>query len=336
MILETSNIDLKQIARVSQYDVYGMTLYECMQNNHQVFAVCADTSNISGLSQAFAQMPDRCINVGIAEQNMVGIAAGIASISNENNIPNNVFISTYASFAVERVFELLKMQVATMNLNVKVVGMLSGFASNFLGNSHYCLTDLALTRMLPSFIVLSPADLVETMAMVRFLTTYQGPAYLRLTGVNGMPMVHDENFTFTLGKAECLLNGEDIAILATGCMVNESLRAGQRLQKRNISAAVYNFSTIKPLDEAMLTEILTHFKHVITVEEHYLESGFGSAVVNFSNQLALSGTKVKAAGIKKIGVECAFSKPGSYAGLTRSHNLNAQHIIKTAESMLQP
>lgn len=335
MIADLNSCDLKQLIRISPEEMYGQTLYQCMQSKQKLMAVCADTSNMSGLHQAFVEMPERCINVGIAEQNMVGVAAGLASVADDAGCFNNVFISTYAAFDTERVFELLKMQVATMNLNVKVVGLLSGFSASFLGNSHYCMTDLALTRMLPGFIVLSPADVVETRAMVHFLASYQGPAYLRLSGIKGIPLVHDETFQFTLGQAECLLSGEDTAILATGSMVSEALRAGRRLQKQGISTAVYNFSSINPLDEKMLTEILTQFNHVITVEEHYTESGFGSAVVNFSNQLALKGVAVKPAGIRKLGLDVAFSSISSYVGQIRNHRLNAQNIMSTVQSLYQ-
>lgn len=335
MIADLNASDLKQLIRIPPEEMYGQTLYQCIQSNPKLMAVCADTSNISGLHQAFAEMPERCVNVGIAEQNMVGVAAGLASVVDDAGRFNNIFISTYASFVTERVFELLKIQVATMNLNVKVVGLLSGFAASFLGNSHYCLTDLALTRLLPGFIVLSPADVVEVRAMVQFLSTYQGPAYLRLSGIKGTPLIHDETFKFNLGQAEYLLPGEDIAILATGSMVSEALRAGRRLQKQGISTAVYNFSSINPLDEKMLTEILTQFNHVITVEEHYTESGFGSAVVNFSNQLALKGIAVKPIGIRKLGVDVDFSSVGSYAGLVRNHRLNAQNIIGLVQALYQ-
>lgn len=243
---------------------------------------------------------------------MVGLAAGLSSVCDAIGEPNNVFISTYASFCVERTFELLKMQIATMNQNVKVVGLLPGFTSGVLGNSHFCLSDLALTRLLPNVIVLSPADVLETRARVQFLSTYQEPGYLRMNGIPGMPLVHDENFTFTFGKAECLLDGEQLAILSTGTMVNEALRAARRLQKRGIN-----------------------FEHVITIEEHYKESGFGSAVMGFMNQLMLSGGKVKPKGINIIGVDTVFSQPGSYLVLLRKHNLSAQNLIQTAEALVQ-
>lgn len=333
--MTTALLDLKQLIRMGPTNVYGQTLYECMQNNPHIMTICADMIDASGLHQASLSMPERCINAGIAEQNMVGLAAGLASVCDATGEPNNVFISTYTSFCVERTFELLKIQIASMKLNVKVVGLFPGFANGFLGNSHYCLSDLALTRLLPNFIVLSSADVLEARAMVQFLSTYQGPAYLRLNGVPGMPLVHDENFTFTFGKAECLIDGEQLAILATGAMVNEALRAARRLQKRGINAAVYNFSTIKPLDEAALTEILGRFEHVITIEEHYKESGLGNAVMSFMNQLVLSGGKVKPKGINIIGVDTVFSHPGSYPGLLRNHNLNAQNIIQTAEALVQ-
>lgn len=312
---------LNALVRLGPKNVYGQALTECAATHHELMAVCADTCELSGLNAFFEQYPKQAVNVGIAEQNMAGIAAGLASEG------HNVFISTYASFATERIFEILKIGTAAMQLNVKVVGLLSGLASGPLGNSHYCLDDLALASLLPGFMVLSPADSVELTKMVEYLSAYEGPAYLRVGGVNGTPLVYREDFAFDPYKAVCMHEGQDLAIVATGTMVHEAIRIARALKRKNLTVAVYNLHTLKPLDENCLKEILSRYSLTVTLEEHYTRGGLSDAVARVKAYANLPSRLVS------YGVPQRFLSPGSYAYLLNSCGLNAATLAPALEEI---
>ena len=312
---------LNSLVRMGPKNVYGQALLECAASHPELMAVCADTCELSGLNAFFERYPQRAVNAGIAEQNMAGIAAGLASEG------HNVFISTYASFATERIFEILKIGTAAMHLNVKVVGLLSGLASGPLGNSHYCLDDLALATLLPDFLVLSPADSIELIKMVEYLSSYEGPAYLRVCGVNGSPLVHREDFVFEPYRAMLLHEGRDLALVATGTMVNEALRVARALKRKNLTVSVYNFHTLKPLDEESLSKILSTYPLTVTLEEHYTQGGLGDTVARFKASQNLPSRLIS------FGVPQRFLKPGSYAYLLNSCGLNAAALAPSIEEI---
>ncbi len=263
---------LNNLMRMGPRKAYGFAMLKMGETHDNLCVVCADTMGASSLTEFFKTYPNRSFNVGIAEQNMVGLASGLASEG------NNVFISTYACFATQRVYEILKMQVSSMNLNVKVVGVLPGLAAENSGNSHFCLDDFCLMSNLPNFTVLSPCDSAQLCMMVELLSDFAGPAYLRINGAGGGPLISRNPPEVVIGKAQRLTDGADLAIIATGRTVQEALRAGRALKQKGIGSSVYNFHTIKPLDEECLDEIFKNFKAVLTVEEHYFDSGLGSKV----------------------------------------------------------
>ena len=310
---------LNALVRLGPKNVYGQALTECAASHPELMAVCADTCELSGLNAFFEKYPERAVNVGIAEQNMAGIAAGLASEG------HNVFISTYASFAIERIFELLKIGTAAMQLNVKVVGLLSGLASGPLGNSHYCLDDLSLASLLPGFTVFSPADSVELIKTVEYLSSYTGPAYLRVCGVNGTPLVYRSDYVFDPYKSVLMHEGQDIAIVATGPMVNEAMRISRALKRKNLTVAVYNFHTLKPLDEDSVKEILSRYPLTVTLEEHYTQGGLGDSVARVKAYANLPSRLVS------YGVPQRFLSPGSYAYLLNNCGLNAATLAPAIE-----
>ncbi len=308
------------LSRLSSRGVLGEALYDIADSYDRLKVVVADTLQSSKLGKLKDKFPEKILNVGIAEQNMIGLSAGLAAEG------YNVFASTFAPFASMRCFEMLRTQLGYMNLNVKVVGILSGFANGNGGNTHYGLEDLAITRTIPNMTVLSPADCVETYKAVEAAAEHDGPMYIRLTGVNGAPSVYKEDYNFEIGKGIVLKEGSDVAIIATGSMVYEALRASRGLVRSGISATVVDMHTIKPLDKVLLDKIFSSHKMIVTVEEHFAIGGLGSAVAEYK-------TKIKNAPVQVIiGIPDCFEKAGDYAYMLDKFGLTAPKI---AEKIVQ-
>ncbi len=307
--------NMMELSRLSSRGVYGKALSDITQANDNIMAVVADVMTSSKLEEFCKKFPDKFINVGIAEQNMISVSAGLASEG------YNVFASTFAPFASMRCFEQLRTQVGYMNLNVKVVGLLSGFSGGVVGNTHYGLEDIALTRTIPNMTVISPADCVETYKVIEALKNYIGPCYVRLTGVNGTPNAFKENYEFKIGKAIQMTEGEDIAVIATGTMVYEAMRTARALKKNNILVSVYNFHTIKPLDYETLDKIFSKYKLLVTIEEHFKIGGLGSAVAEYKSDKKAPPQLI-------IGVEDKFEKAGEYNYMLDKTGLTAPKIAE--------
>lgn len=311
------NIDMKiakDFSRLSSRGVFGKALNEITNKNDNIMAVVADVMTSAKLEDFYKNYPEKLVNVGIAEQNMISIASGLASEG------YNVFATTFAPFASMRCFEQIRTQVGYMNLNVKIIGILSGLGGGVVGNTHWGLEDLAIMRTIPNMTVISPADCVETYKTIEALKDFNGPCYVRLTGVNGTPCVYKEDYNFEIGKSIVMQEGEDIAIIATGTMVYESLRASKALKKQGINAKVINMHTIKPLDTKALDEVFKNYKFIVTVEEHFKIGGLGSAVAEYKSTLKNAPRHLI------IGIEDKFEKAGDYNFMLNKTGLNAPQI----------
>lgn len=305
-----------ELSRLSSREVFGKALNEITEKDDNTMVIVADVMTSAKLCDFNKNFPEKLINVGIAEQNMLGIASGLASEG------YNVFTTTFAPFASMRCFEQLRTQVGYMKLNVKTVGILSGLAGGVVGNTHYGLEDIAITRTIPNMTVISPADCIETYKAVEALKDFEGPCYLRLTGTNGTPCIYKEDFEFKIGKSVVMQEGTDIAIIATGTMVYEVMRASKALKKQGISAKIINMHTIKPLDTQILDEIFKNFKFIVTVEEHFKIGGLGSAVAEYK-----SGIK-NAPQHLILGIENIFEKAGTYSFMLNKFGLTAPQIAQ--------
>lgn len=306
---------IQELCKMSSRGVFGFALSNITTKNDNTIAVVADVMNSARLQDLYNKFPEKIVNVGIAEQNMIGIASGLASEG------YNVFASTFAPFASMRCFEQLRTQVGYMNLNVKIVGLLSGVAGGYFGNTHFGLEDIALTRTIPNMTVLSPADCVETYKAVEALKNYEGPCYLRLTGIQGTLPVYKEDYDFEIGKTIKMTEGEGVAIIATGAMVYECVRASRALRRNNINASVFNMHTIKPLDTETLDKIFKEYEFVITVEEHFKTGGLGSAVAEYK------ADKKDAPPQLILGIDNVFEKAGSYDYMLDKYGLKAPKIV---------
>jgi transketolase len=321
-----STITKDQIALWSKLGpraVYGLAVQELAEENHLVIALSADLGSSSGLDRFKKSYPDRFINVGIAEQCLIGFSAGLA---NEGLIP---FASTFAPFATMRAGEQIRMNLGYMEMNVKVVGIGSGLSMGFLGNSHYGLEDLAIMRTIPGLTVLSPADCLEVVKCVQSSANLVGPVYIRLTGLPNNPPVYQEDYKFEIGHAITMREGRDLALIATGSLVSHALEASQKLLKFGVDASVYNFHTIKPLDIATLELIGKKYRKVVTLEEHSLIGGLGSAIAQF---YAGDNQNIR---ILSLGLQDEFGPTGSYDFLLDYHRLSSEHIANQVNTFLK-
>lgn len=314
MNFDTSTI--QSLCRSGSRGTFGKVIADLFAIHDNLRVLVADVATSSKLEKANEVYSDKIINVGIAEQNMIGIAGGLSTEG------YNVFATTFAPFASMRCFESLRTQIGYMNLNVKIVGLLSGLATGSFGNTHYGLEDIAITRTIPNFTVLSPADCVETYKVIEACANYKGPCYIRLTGVNGTPPVYKQDYDFKIGKGIVLQKGVDIAIIATGTMVHESVRAARILKSKGISVTVVDMHTIKPLDNELLEKIFEDHMMIVTVEEHFKIGGLGSAIAEVKTQFSNVPKQLI------LGIEDKFAKVGNYSFMKQKFGLTAPQIAE--------
>ena len=295
---------------------YGEALAELGKTNDKVVVLDADLSKSTMTATFQKAFPDRFFNIGIAEANMVDIAAGMSTMG---LIP---FCSTFAMFGAGRVYEQIRNSIAYPRLNVKLCMSHAGVSVGEDGASHQCLEDLALMRVIPGMTVLCPADATETRKAVFAAAELDGPVYIRLARL--ATPVFEEDYPFEIGKANVLREGSDVAVFATGLMVSEALEAAKLLEAQGRSAAVINVHTIKPIDAQCVMDYAQKCSRVVTVEEHSVIGGLGDAVAD-----VLMG-KI-CCQFKKIGVQDQFGQSGKAKDVLREYGLNAPQI---AESIL--
>ncbi|MEG2020151.1 MAG: transketolase C-terminal domain-containing protein [Oscillospiraceae bacterium] len=323
-ILEVNARNARMLSMLGQRgSIFGVALPDIAQTNENIKVLTADLGLLSGLGKFIAAHPDKYLNVGIAEQNMLGIASGLAKEG------NCVFVTTYATFVTMRSFEQIRNNLGYMKFNVKVIGSSGGLAMGMSGNEHYALEDISLMRSVPNMTVLSPADGVEALKMAYAIAEINGPVYLRLTGGLNCPMVYKEDYQFEIGKAVKLREGSDVAVIATGTMVNEALKAADLLEHEGISACVINMHTIKPLDGEMLNTLYEKFPFIVTVEEHSKIGGLGSAVAEHK-------TCVKNAPAHLIlALPDMFGMVAEQGFLLDKYGLNSMGIAKSIKNFIE-
>lgn len=300
---------------------YGEALIELNQAIDNLVVLDADLAHATQTCMFGDQYPEKFFNMGIAEQNMMGVASGLALSGFVT------FASTFALFGAGRAFEQIRNSICYPNANVKVAVTHSGLTVGEDGGSHQSIEDISLMRTLPNMTVIVPCDAVETKKAVIAAAEHNGPVYLRIARPPA-PVILPEDYRFEIGKAAVLKEGKNICIFATGLMVGEALRAAEQLEREGIDAAVVNIHTIKPLDEATVVAIAEQCEAVVTVEEHSVIGGLGSAVVE-----ALAG-KVSAP-IKRIGVEDKFGQSGTPQELLKEYGLTSDNIVVQCKNLLK-
>lgn len=301
-------------SKLGQRGSFAIAIEEIAAQDNELVVMTADLTTLTGLSRFKEKFPKQFLNIGIAEQNMICIAAGMAKEG------KNVFVTTYANFLAMRSYEQIRIQLGYMGFNVKVIGSGSGLAMGMSGNTHYGIEDIALMRAIPGLMVVSPADGAETVKVITEAAKYHGPIYVRLSGMMNNPIVYTEEYPFEFGKAIQLRNGSDVAIVATGTMVYESLIAADILRGEGISASVIDMHTIKPLDTLMIRDICIHSNLIVTVEEHSVIGGLGGAVAEYLSGIPNTPQHMK------IGIPDTFQKVGDYQYLLKENNLTGSQI----------
>ena len=311
--------EVKKIAtRVS----YGETLVELGAKDERIVAIDADLAGSTQTGMFKKAYPDRHFNCGIAECNLMGTAAGMAAMG---LIP---FASSFAMFATGRAWEVIRNAIGYTNLNVKICASHGGISVGEDGASHQCCEDFALMRAIPGMLVMSPADDVEARKMVRAAYEYEGPVYIRL-GRSPIPVFHDEDYHFEIGKGEVLHEGNDIAIVSNGILTYEALKAAEMLEKEGIHARVINMGTIKPIDADILVAAAKECGgRIITAEEHNVVGGLGEAVCT-----ALA--ERHPARVRRIGLQDEFGFSGPMAELMVAFGLNDENIARVAKEFLE-
>jgi transketolase len=297
--------------------VFGEALVDIGEQVSDVVAVTADLADSTCVRPFAVRFPERFFQVGVAEQNLVGIASGLAL---GGKIP---FATTFGSFAATRCCEQVRDDVAYPNLNVKLVGVLSGASQGIVGVTHYGLEDLGIMRGFPNMVVLSPCDGAEVIKATWAAAKYVGPVYLRLTGLGNAPIIYQEDFLFEIGKAITLREGSDVALIATGSMVSRTLEVAEILHKRGISAWVVDMHTIKPLDREVVELACKKYSLVVSIEEHSIIGGLGSAVAEV---MAEQGNASK---LKRIGLPDAYLHFASYDGYLSQAGLSIPNIVNS-------
>lgn len=308
-------------AMLATRNVYGDVLAELGGLHEHIVVLNADLSGSTKTDVFQKKFPHRFFNMGIAEQDMIGTAAGLATTG---KIP---FVSTFAIFATGKPWEQIRQSVANPNINVKIVATHAGITVGEDGASHQCIEDIGLMRILPNMTVIVPADGIETEKALRTLVHHRGPVYLRLSRMS-FPVLFDAGYDFQISRGTVMKQGSDVAIIATGYMVSQALRALELLEGENISAEIINMSTIKPLDEELIVRAARTTGAVVTAEEHSVIGGLGSAVAEVLSEHCPTP-------MRRIGVLDRPGTSGSPAELLERYRLNPQHIISAVKDVLQ-
>jgi transketolase len=300
-------------------DAFAQTLGELAAVNPDIVAVCNDSVGSSKLTDFAKTWPERLVNVGIAEQNMIGVAAGLA---NGGKLP---FVCAAACFLTGRALEQIKADIAYSHVNVKLCGISSGMAYGELGPTHHSIEDFAWTRVLPNLIIVAPADRIETAQAVRAAAATSEPVFLRLSRM-GVPDIMPENYRFEIGKAVTMRDGHDVTIIANGVLVTRALAAAELLAQKGVSARVINVATVKPLDEESILKAARETRGIVTCEEHSVHGGLGSAIA----EVVVSRHPTR---MKILGVPGIFPPTGSASFLLDRFGMSPAGIAAAGEEL---
>ncbi|HUX46850.1 MAG TPA: transketolase family protein [Desulfosporosinus sp.] len=306
--------------KIATRDAYGKALLILGSENPNVVVLDADLSKSTKTADFGKKYPERFFNMGIAESNLLGTAAGLAAAG---KIP---FASTFAIFAVGRAFEQIRNSIAYPKLNVKIAATHSGITVGEDGGSHQAIEDVAIMRAVPNMVVLVPADGEETRQVILAAAKYNGPVYIRM-GRLAVPLLFGEEYNFEIGKANVLKEGTDVAIMANGLMVSMALEAAEELAVEGISVSVVNVASVKPLDVETIVLVAKQTKAVVTAEEHNIIGGLGSAIAE------VLGEKLPTPMVR-VGLKDTFGESGRPQELLEKYGLTKADLIKSVHEVL--
>ena len=312
---------MAEMVKKATRESFGEAVTALAAENPNIVVLDADLAEATKTGIFKKKYPERFFDCGIAEQNMIGIAAGLATCG---KIP---FAASFAMFAAGRAFEQVRNSVGYPHLNVKIAGSHAGISVGEDGATHQCCEDLALMRTIPGMVVLNPADHYEMLAAVKAAAAYEGPVYIRLGRLAVESVNNNDDYTFELGKGITLRDGKDITVVATGLMVQEAVKAAQDLEAQGIDARVIDIHTIKPLDVDLLVKAARETGRIVTVEEHNVIGGLGEAVASCLSEICPTP-------VTKIGIYDQFGHSGPAVDLLKEFGLSAENIAATVKKVL--
>ena len=313
--MEINERNIKIWSTIGARATLGIAALELAKKIENLMVLTCDVSTSAGLDRFRKTYPEKYLDLGIAEQNMIGVAAGLAS---ENF---NVITTTFAPFQTMRCCEQIKVNLGYMGQRICMVGIASGLALGTLGFTHCCIEDVGILRSIPGITIISPADSLETVKALQAAVKSQRPSYLRLTGSSNNPIVYKKDYDFKIGKSITLREGKDITIFCAGAMVSKCLEAAKILDSKKISSKVVNMHTIKPLDFKAVQDASTS-KLIVSVEEHNVIGGLGSAIAECKSAFSKSPKQLF------LGIKDTYSKGGNYKFLQEKHRLSAEKIVE--------
>lgn len=313
--MEYNSKNAKRWSIIGQRPTLGLAIQEAAESDENIIAVVADVTGSAGLSRMQAELPSQVINVGIAEQNMMGIATGLASEG------FTVFTSSFAPFQSMRCLEQIRVNQGYMKQKLIMVGLASGVAYGELGFTHCCIEDLSLLRSIPNVAVVSPADCMEVAKCVEAAIKYDKSVYIRLMDTTNVPIVYNDEYEFEIGRAVPILTDGDVAILANGTMVSPAVNAAKQYYEENgKNVAVYDFHTVKPVDEELLLDLSKTKKAILTIEEHSLIGGLGSAVSDYYSEKGILMP------VFRMGFPDEYCHGAQHKTILNDYNLNEDGI----------
>ena len=310
---------MSEVVKKATRDGFGEAIVELGKENKNIVVVDCDIGKSCKSTQFIKELPAQHVNVGIAEQNGAGVAAGLATCG---KIP---FVVTYAAFGSMRMCEMIRQEICYTNLNVKIACSHGGVTPANDGASHQAIEDMGILRTLPNMTVVMPADYVSAKKLVKAAAAFDGPMYLRFTR-DAIPVIYDENVELEIGKAHLVRDGKDVAIIANGDTVRLAIEAAQELENKGISAKVLDMHTIKPLDVAAVTDCIEKIGKIVTVEDHNILNGLGSAVCEVAAELG----KGK---VKRVGIQDQYGESAPYERLLAKNGITVENIVKIAEEL---
>ena len=311
---------MSEVMKKATRDGFGDEIVALGKENHDILVVDVDIGKSCKTGAFRKELPQQYLNVGIAEQNAAGVAAGLATCG---MIP---FVVTYAAFGSMRMCEMIRQEICYPHLNVKIACSHGGVTPANDGASHQSIEDMGILRTIPNMTVIMPADYWAARKLVRAAAQFDGPVYLRFTR-DAIPVIYDEKDTFEIGKANLLKDGKDVAIIANGDTVRLALEAAQVLSQKGISARVLDMHTIKPLDTAAVAACISEIGKIITVEDHNILNGLGSAVADV---VAESGNAV----LRRVGIQDQFGMSAPYDRLLAMNGITTENIVNIAEKLV--
>lgn len=310
---------MSNVVKKATRDGFGEAIVELGKENKNIVLVDCDIGKSCKSTQFMKELPQQHVNVGIAEQNGAGVAAGLATCG---KLP---YVVTYAAFGSMRMCEMIRQEICYPNLNVKIACSHGGVTPANDGASHQAIEDMGIMRTLPNMAVVMPADYVSAKKLMHLSAAYEGPMYLRFTR-DAIPVIYDDSAEFEIGKAHLVREGKDVAIIANGDTVRLAIDAAKELESKGISVKVLDMHTIKPLDVAAVTDCVENIGKIITVEDHNIMNGLGSAVCEIAAEMGRGK-------VKRIGIQDQYGESAPYERLLAKNGVTVEDIVKAAQEL---